>query len=69
MLNSNLIVTAILIVVGMVINLAMFDTLTAISHDPHRTAWVCIILWSAAIAYYATYLPLGIFKSTPSTQH
>lgn len=63
MKHSNLIVTAIIMVIGIIINLAMFDTLANATNDPERMAWVCIILWSAAIVFYTTYLPLSIFEN------
>ena len=50
-------------VIGIIINLAMFDTLANATNDPERMAWVCIILWSAAIVFYTTYLPLSIFEN------
>lgn len=62
-LSNNLIVAAILIVVGMVFNIVFIDSIVHFAQDNQRIPMTCIMIWLAIVAFYVTYLPIPAFQN------
>lgn len=62
-LSNNLIVAAIVIIIGMFFNMFYMDAIVRFAQGNERIPMTCMMIWTGIIGFYVTYLPIQAFTN------